>query len=355
MDKDIKNNIKAIQDGATKKGDFNFKDVHVFTMPKGLKKASVQKNSEADSAKKTGFIILIFGSLFLLLLLAASYYFFVMKPNQIKVVDLDQVPSQEQAENKKAETKEVVPEKNNETSKVNNEIKKTDLEQEIQSPNNSQKVENREEIDSQQEQIDNEIIVDDISEEVAQVEKPFIVATVDNDNDGLSAKEEIAAGTSDSSPDTDSDSYADLAEMISGYNPLGEGLISDNINFKKFVNSQYSFSFYYPQTFEISANTNDAIILDLGNEDFFQLFIEVNKNKLNIEDWYKNQFGVNTIDSQLIFVNGDWNAIKKADSRSIFFKNNRDDYVIAFNYSSKNEGGYQNIFEIVFNTFKVLD
>ena len=356
MDQDIKSNIEAIQNGATKRGNINFKDVRVFTMPKNAKGRAVQKNSEADSAKKTGFIILIFGSLFLILLLAASYYFFVMKPGQENVADLNQDVNQGQADNEKVETKEIVPEKKEETKKVNNEIKKISQEQEVQSP----KVDNKdqediENINNQQKRIDSEIVAEeDVLEESVPVEKPLIVI-VDNDNDGLSVEEEMVVGTSDSSPDTDSDSYTDLAEMMSGYNPLGEGFLSDNVNFKKFVNSQNSFYFYYPQAFEVSANTNDAIILDLGDEEFFQLFIEVNKNKLNIEDWYKNQFGVNTIDNQLIFINGDWNVVKNADSKSIFFKNNRDDYVIAFNYSSKDEGEYQNIFEIVFNTFKMID
>jgi hypothetical protein len=65
MDNSIKKNIEAIHDGSRKKGSFNFKDIRVFTMPRGFKKASVKTKHDADSAKKTGFIILIFGSLFL--------------------------------------------------------------------------------------------------------------------------------------------------------------------------------------------------------------------------------------------------------------------------------------------------
>lgn len=352
MDRGIKDNIEAIQNGASKKGDFNFKDVHIFTMPKPFKKVSTQKNSEADSAKKTGFIILVFGFLFLLMILAAAYYYFVMMPAQEELVDSNQSSIQEQEENKKAEVGDVAPEKNNEVEALNNEVKKTTLEQENQSPNDNQGMEDQE---VQEDQEVAETITEDIPEEVAEVKMPPVVPIIDNDDDGLSFKEEMVVGTSDSSPDTDSDSYTDLAEMLSGYNPLGEGSLSNNINFKKFENTRYKFSFYYPKTFKMTENSNDAIILDLGDEDFFQFFIEVNKNKLSIEDWYKNQFGVNVIDSELIFVNEDWNAIRKKDSRSIFFKNNRDDYVIAFNYSTKSEGEYQNIFEVVFNTFEVLN
>jgi len=86
MDNTIKKNIEAIQNGAVKKGNYNFKDVHIFTMPNGTKKSSSQNfNNGADNAKKTGFIILVIGSLFLIIMLAGAYYYFVMKPNNSKV------------------------------------------------------------------------------------------------------------------------------------------------------------------------------------------------------------------------------------------------------------------------------
>ena len=350
MDNNIKNNIEAIQDGVIKKGNFNFKDVHVFTMPKGIKRSSGQKNNEADSAKKTGFIILIFGSLFLIFLLAASYYFFVMKPGQAQDIKTNQTSSQDGVDDKKTEIEEVVSKKSNEMKETNNEVKEVLIEKEVQSPGDNKNIENIEKGENQQEQADNEGVIENIVEE-----EQVAIVIIDNDNDGLSAKEEVAVGTSDFSPDTDSDSYQDLAEMLNGYNPTGEGLISANVNFKKFTNSKYNFSFYYPKVFATTAKTNDAIIFDLGGEEFFQLFIEANEGKLDIEDWYKKQFGINVMDSGLISVNGDWNVIKNEDLKSVFFKNNRDDYVIAFNYSIKNESNYQNIFEIVFSTFEVLN
>ena len=256
MDKNIRNNIETIQNGAIKKGSFNFKDVHIFTMPKGVKKTSVQKNSEADSAKKTGFIILVFGSLFLILLLAASYYFFVMKPGEEQPVKIEQALNQDQAENKVIETKENTPKKNNVVKEENNELKEIDSEKEIQNSGNNQATDDTENIERQQEQDENKGVGEDIQENTQEKEQP-LVNIIDGDSDGLSLKEELAVGTSDSSPDTDSDSYLDLAEMLSGYNPLGEGLIIDNVNFKKYVNSQYSFAFYYPKSFKVSTDTND--------------------------------------------------------------------------------------------------
>ncbi len=354
MDNSIRKNIEAIQDGATKKGTFNFKDVHVFTMPRGFKKSSIKSGSEADSAKKTGFIILIFGSLFLVLALLASYYFFVMKPSSLGTVTPNdagkeiQVPAvntekAEQEKNKKEPIRQVEAGKNltGETEQVDSNIPEEpeDIANDKNKDPNSQVEQGNE---------------NNQDEEVVK-EKPIIVNIVDNDKDGLSREEEIVAGTSDSSPDTDSDTYTDLAEMLNGYNPLGDGNLADNANFIKFENTKYNFSFYYPKTFLISANTDDVTIIDLGGEEFFQLFVEANEKKLSMEDWYKSQFGVDFIDPNLISTKGAWESIKNANSKSIFFKNVNADYVIAFNYSSNSGNRYLNIFEIAFNSFTILN
>jgi hypothetical protein len=53
---------------------------------------------------------------------------------------------------------------------------------------------------------------------------PYII---DTDGDGLSDYEEITIfGTDPLNPDTDSDTYLDGQEIISGYNPFGEGKIN---------------------------------------------------------------------------------------------------------------------------------
>ena len=353
MDNNIKNNIDNVQNGASKKGSFNFKDVHVFTMPKGIKKLSVNKNSEADSAKKTGFIILVFGSLFLISLLAGSYYYFVVKSDKNNTSNTNMEGVQEQVKVVEPEVKTEEPEKTPK-NKTENKNQAVNTEQKTEQENEDKNIDNNNSAEFIEEDIKEAKEEDTAPEKDIKKEEP-VRLVVDNDNDGLSAEEEVALGTSDSSPDTDSDSYLDLAEMLNGYNPLGEGLISDNKNFKKIVNSQYNFLFYYPSIFKLSTESNDAIIIDLGNEEFIQLFIEENSKKYNIEDWYKNQFGVNLIDNNLITTRGDWSIVKNADSKSIFFKNNKSDYVIAFNYSSENEARYLNIFEIMFNTFETVN
>lgn len=365
MDNTIKKNIEAIQNGAVKKGNYNFKDVHVFTMPSGTKKSSSQSsNGEADNAKKVGFIILVVGFLFLTVALAGSYYYFVMKPNKQKVSDSANVLAEKQkVEEPKKEVEKVVKEAEKPkvteptTPASSNEVKTNIVKQDIK--------------DGKSENINDNIIPKEnavpkedvnienkenngISESI-KAKKPTPPVLVDNDGDGLSAEEEIAVGTSDNSPDTDSDGYNDLAEMLNGYNPLGEGTINDSAFFQSLESAKYGFSLSYPKVFQVIENTGDTIIIDLGNEEFFQIYVEPNVGKLSMEDWYKKQFGVNTVDKNLFFNNGDWEGIKKADQNSMFIKNINNDYVIAFNYSSVDGNRYLNIFKIVSKSFKIVN
>jgi hypothetical protein len=48
---------------------------------------------------------------------------------------------------------------------------------------------------------------------------------LDSDNDGLSDVQELIYGTDINNPDSDGDTYLDGAELKSGYNPLGKGLL----------------------------------------------------------------------------------------------------------------------------------
>ena len=52
---------------------------------------------------------------------------------------------------------------------------------------------------------------------------------IDSDSDGLLDNEEELLGTDKLKSDTDDDSYSDLAEIENGYNPIGEGKISEEL------------------------------------------------------------------------------------------------------------------------------
>lgn len=56
------------------------------------------------------------------------------------------------------------------------------------------------------------------------------IIEIDSDSDGLLDDEESLLGTDKFKSDTDDDGYSDLAEIKNGYNPLGEGKTSEELN-----------------------------------------------------------------------------------------------------------------------------
>lgn len=54
----------------------------------------------------------------------------------------------------------------------------------------------------------------------------------DSDQDGLTDKEEALLGTKSDTADSDGDGYDDLTEIRSGYDPAGQGKLTNNRNLK---------------------------------------------------------------------------------------------------------------------------
>lgn len=347
MNNNLRKNIESIQnDGVGKTNTYNFNSVQVRTMPKGFKRSVV--NNNADGSKKTGFVILVLGSLFLFLILGVAYYYFIASPDKGST---NQVPITKEPES--ANNKVVVDSpKKEEDSGVASEKELTES-QEVSplSDSGETSLENGEELVEGEEQN-----IDTDSEEPSDPERQTVGSEpsviIDKDRDGLSSEEELAFGTSDDLVDTDGDTYTDLSEMLNGYNPIGDGTLLDNPNFIEYKSDAYNFSFIHPKLFKISANSNDIIIFDLENGEFLQIFIEKNESKLNIESWYKNQHNVSVVADSQKSQKGEWNVIRNVGNKTIFFKNDKNDYVIALNYSSNEGLRYANMLEIIFNSFK---
>lgn len=77
---------------------------------------------------------------------------------------------------------------------------------------------------------------------------------IDTDGDGLSDDLEYYYGTEVANPDTDGDGYTDGEEVMSGYNPLGEGMMVNNFGMGEYEDNQT----ICENTGGIWSNTNSA-------------------------------------------------------------------------------------------------
>jgi len=178
----------------------------------------------------------------------------------------------------------------------------------------------------------------------------------DQDGDGLTDKEEALLGTDLSKADSDGDNYNDLAETQSLYNPAGQGKMETSSAIKKYENSTYKYGILYPANWTLSnVGGDDSIVVQSNDNHFIQIIAQPNRKNQSIEDWYKEQFSVESVNDALkTEVNG-LSGIKNDNGLIIYItdKNNGTIYTITYNLGENNVIEYKNIFEMIIKSFTI--
>ena len=186
---------------------------------------------------------------------------------------------------------------------------------------------------------------------------PIIYKTAnDSDGDGLGDIEELLLDCNLGAPDSDGDGYNDLPELLSLYNPAGGGKIIVNPNIEKYVNQSYNYSLYYPNIWILkTAGGDEALLFQISTDQFIQIAIEPNAEGKTIEEWYKEQFGVNYIyDEQKIIKEG-WLGIKNENGLVVYLKYPDSSNIFAISYNPGVEGvmNYKSIFDMMVNSLEI--
>ena len=181
-------------------------------------------------------------------------------------------------------------------------------------------------------------------------------AANDSDGDGLGDIEELLLDCNLGAPDSDGDGYNDLVELTGLYNPAGGGKIIVNPNIEKYINQSYNYSLYYPNIWILkTVGGDEALLFQISTDQFIQVSVEPNAPGKTIEDWYKEQFGVDYIyDDQKIDKTG-WFGIKNQDGL-VAYLNHPDSFnIFAISYNPGAEGlmNYKNIFDMIVNSLEL--
>jgi hypothetical protein len=312
------------------------KNITVHVMPERFRIFHTQK----DKAKITGLFIIIGGGIFLIIASVALYfYLFKSKPSEIMPI-----PSAQDIEMDKSETRPKVIDKQ-ESKKA----EKQDL------PAQTGSKETRRATTSP--------IVIPITEEsratstaTSTQEISGFSLGVDSDNDGLTDKEEEIFGSQIDNKDSDGDGYNDLTEVINLYNPTGAGKLKDNANISQYTNSTYNYNLIYPAGWSISnVGGDDSVMFRSDDNHFIQVIVQSNVNKETIEDWYKSQFDVISIEGSRRIISENWRGIKSEDGLIIYLSDTGNNYIytITYNLGNNNVLEYKNIFEMIISSFEV--
>ena len=301
------------------------------TNPVAAGKVSVSNIESSDKKSKLVGVLIMIGGLILISGLVFLTYRYAISP-------VAKDDNQQNNTTNNQEQNEVV---DNEKEKNNQEEDK--------------KEENKEEV-ILEEEVEIEIPEkEEISTTTEEVEEELII--LDSDNDGLSDKEEIVLGTNLNKIDSDGDSYSDLQELENLYDPISTGRLEDNENLKLYINNNYNLSFIYPKDFSVKNNEDNLFILETLNSSFFQFTVTENIDNQGIYSWYETTFSQSNINPDKVVDKENYEGVIGSNGLNFYFTDNNQEYIYVLSYTpSKNEGlAFENIFNMMINSIKVLD
>lgn len=298
----------------------------IHVMPERFRHESVKQ----DSAKTMGLLIIIGGGAALLVAGAALYYFLFKEPKAVitqkpPVAAENNQPAAEPA----AKAPEILTATSTETATLPSDV------------------------------LTATTTMATSTSEITPVAADFsLILGADNDNDGLTNKEEILLGISSTTPDTDGDGYLDGAELVNLYNPAGADKLTANPRIFLYENKTFAYDLLYPSAWQTSVNGgDDSLMFKTGDNQFVQVIVQPNANKETLEEWYREQLDVLTI-SEAERVSGvNWQGLKSLDGLNIYLTDKKQNYIFSLTY---NPGGadtleYFNIFQMMVKSFNLKD
>jgi hypothetical protein len=304
-------------------------EVIIHTLPKTVVSKTASLDAGAQKARQVGLLILVAGVVFLV---GAGFlfYFYFFKPSPAAEIKTPEPAAQT------TETNSAVPAdtSNNSSGFIDNSTAEN-------------------------------AVATSASEEASATPAPTdqtattvpleLKESSDSDQDGLTDTEEALLATDPASQDSDGDGYNDLNELLNLYNPAGSGKISANPNISKYDNSKNNYWLYYPKSWTINKSMGDDSILfqSAGNE-FIQVIVQPNLTKVNLEDWYLDQFNVTTIsDAQRAFKKG-WSGITSEDGLNYYLIKPGSDkiFTVAYNPGLNSVLNYKNILNLIVNSLE---
>jgi hypothetical protein len=319
--------------------------VAIHVMPR--KYAVKKKSSSIDQSKKIGILILSLGSL---LLIVGVYlgYVYLIKPGY---TNIGNVPNGSQLAQDNDQNKQRENQNNQQDKDAGNDFQ--DEEDDIiydpafdDDPLPSQSTST----------VDIETgttTTIDFSDE--EDENGEFKTAADSDGDGLTDLEELLFDTNPNAPDSDGDGYDDLTEVKNLYNPAGSGKITDNPGFTVYEN-EYSYSFVRPKSWNIDVfGGNDSVMLQLKNNQFIQVIVQVKSENETIDGWYKRQFMVDVIDNERVSNPAGFKGVRSKDGLTVYLEHPEKNYIVTVTYNTglENTLYYKNIFELIIESMQV--
>lgn len=177
----------------------------------------------------------------------------------------------------------------------------------------------------------------------------------DRDNDGLADVEEELLGSNKNSADSDNDGYSDSSEVANLYNPAGNDKLIDSPTVSSYLNEIFDYSIIYPSKWSKEVRDNrESVIFRAPDNSLIQVVAMLNPGKKSIDNWYKENFNVSAIDSQLVVTNSNWQGIKTPDGLYIYIQGFDSSEIFIIDYVPRGTTlDYPNLFAAMVNSFVI--
>ncbi|MFA5886751.1 MAG: hypothetical protein WC863_03145 [Patescibacteria group bacterium] len=182
------------------------------------------------------------------------------------------------------------------------------------------------------------------------------LAIADSDSDGLNDEEETILGTSIMLADSDGDTYSDLAELNSGYNPAGSGKLAADLNLTVYKNKLFSFDLIHPKNWPVKVLNNEAtVIFTAPDESLVQISIQDNPTQASILSWYEESFPNVVVAYDKLRDGATWEGIMGEDDFNFYLTDKKHNNIIVVSYIPALEQRlvYPNIFKLIINSLTI--
>lgn len=277
-----------------------------------------------SSAKNTGLLILVGGTILIIVSLALLY-FFVLKSDSGAVVKNETTINTEKTTPKtvEKESKPIVPESETiatTSSGLSVEEGATTADEQLVIPKTAQEAE-------------------------------------DADKDGLSDKEELIFGSNSNLSDSDGDGYSDLSEVLNLYNPAGSGKLENSLVMTKYENNAFGYKLIYPTAWSFGkVGGDDSVVFTSDDNQFVQIISQPNERGISIEEWFNEQQSSTTpVPSFRKIFTDSWQGIVSEDGLVVYITdlNQGNIFVIAYSSGVVDSLDYRNIFNLIVKSFSV--
>lgn len=201
-----------------------------------------------------------------------------------------------------------------------------------------------------------EIVSPEMPEEGLSPEEYVWTPILDTDGDGLTDDEELVLNTNLEQLDTDGDGYLDLAEINSGYDPSGPGILKESQSLTVYNNETVGFNVLYPTSWNRQAlNNNYTVVFSAPDNSLFQVSAQDNPKVQSIVSWYEETFPGTTVSYDMLKEGDGWQGIMSEDELNFYLTDSerRNIFVVSYIPVISTRLAYFNIFQLMINSFQL--